>query len=125
MNSDDENRLVYPANVDNTAEKAAWLYHELERIFRDNNDIEKMCIKTNEFTQTDTKPKRESAHLEGVVILFCAHKRIVVESKIYSSLKTNSRDVRSHAEERVGKTDRYWDTKMADAVIAAWHGLNT
>ena len=44
-----------------------------------------------------------------------------VATKIYASLATRSA-VKEHAIERVGQTTRYWDTKMADAIIAAWWG---
>jgi hypothetical protein len=47
---------------------------------------------------------------------------IPVDIKIYGSMSTTSADTKRHAEDRVGKTDKYWDTKMADAVNAAWWG---
>ena len=99
-----------------------WLYQELERIYHDHQDLDKVCIKTNEYTQKDSKAKRDSAYLEGVVLLFCKKNNIPVTVKIYASLSTRSADVKHHAEQRVGCTDKYWDTKAADAVIAAWDG---
>lgn len=122
LNADNESRLVFPAGLSETAEKAEWLYRELERVIHETPDIEKVCVKTNEFTQSDSKAKRETAHLEGVVFLFCRLKGLPVSAKIYASLGTRSADVRVHAENRVGRTDKYWDTKIADAIVAAWKG---
>ena len=122
LNAEAESRLLYPANVSEADEKVDWLYRELERVFHDYQDIEKVCIKTNEYTQSDSKSKRESAYLEGAVLLFCRKNNIPVTVKIYASLSTRSADVKGHAEQRVGRTAKYWDTKMADAVIAAWQG---
>jgi len=122
INAEAESRLSYPANVSEPDEKVDWLYRELERVLHENQDIEKVCIKTNEYTQSDSKSKRESAYLEGAVLLFCRQKNLPVAVKIYASLATRSADVKAHAEHRVGRTAKYWDTKMADAVIAAWHG---
>jgi len=122
LNSDTESRLLYPANVTAPDEKVAWLYQELARIFHEHQDIKKVCIKTNEYTKSDNKSKRESAYLEGTALLFCRQKNIPVIVKIYASLSTRSADVKNHAEQRVGRTVKCWDTKMADAVIAAWHG---
>jgi len=122
LNSDTESRLLYPASVSAPDEKVDWLYQELTRVLHEHQDIEKVCIKTNEYTQSDSKSKRESAYLEGAVLLFCRRKNIAVTVKIYASLSTRSADVKNHAEQRVGRTAKYWDTKMADAVIAAWHG---
>lgn len=122
LNADTESRLLYPANVSAPDEKVDWLYQELERVLHEHQDIEKVCIKTNEYTQSDSKSKRESAYLEGTVLLFCRRKNIPVTVKIYASLSTRGADIKNHAEQRVGRTAKYWDTKMADAVIAAWHG---
>lgn len=122
LNADDESRLIYPVNITNSDEKVDWLYRELERLFHENKDIEKVCIKTNEYTQSDSKSKRESAYLEGTVLLFCRQKALPVSVKIYASLSTKSATVKNDAEQRVEKSVKYWDTKMADAIIAAWSG---
>ncbi len=122
LNASEESRLSYPADVSDPDEKVDWLYRELVRLFHENQDIAKVCIKTNEYTQSDTKSKRETAYLEGAVLLFCRHKGLPVSTKIYASLATRSADVKTHAEQRVGRTTIYWDGKMADAVVAAWNG---
>jgi len=122
LNVDGENRLTYPAAVEAPAEKAAWLYREIERVFREHTGIVRIAIKTNEYTQSDSKAKRESAYAEAMVLLYCAQHQIPVEVKTYASLGTNSGGVKEHAEGRVGRTSKYWDPKMADAVVAAWNG---
>ena len=75
LNATTESRLVYPADVERPEEKVHWLYRELDRLFHDHHGVEKVCIKTNEYTRMDTKPKRESAYLEGAVLLFCREKK--------------------------------------------------
>jgi hypothetical protein len=122
VNADGENRLLYPGSVSTPSEKLTWLYREIERLFREQPDIKRAIIKTNEYTQSDTKAKRESAYAEAMLLLYCAQHQISVEAKIYTSLGTKSSDVKAHAELRVGPTSKYWDVKMADAVIAAWSG---
>jgi hypothetical protein len=121
-NAGGESRLVYPANVLTPSEKVTWLYREIERIFRENPGIGCAVIKTNEYTQSDSKAKRESAYAEAMLLLYCAQHQIPIETKLYTSLGTKSGDVKTHAEARVGRTTKYWDAKMADAVIAAWSG---
>jgi hypothetical protein len=120
LNAQDESRLVYPADVTQAEAKAEWLYREFERLHHAHPDIVRACLKINEYTQSDTKAKRETAYAEGVILLFFKQKNIPVDAKIYASLSTNSGSVRQHAEQRVGRTERYWDAKMADAIIAAW-----
>jgi glycosylphosphatidylinositol transamidase (GPIT) subunit GPI8 len=121
-NADCETRLLYPASVTSPSDKAGWLYREIERVFRDHSDIARVVIKTNEYTQSDSKAKRESAYAEAMVLLYCAQHQVPVEIKIYTSLGTKSGDVKTHAEARVGRTAKYWDAKMADAVVAGWSG---
>jgi hypothetical protein len=125
VNADGETRLSYPANLTSPAERTVWLFREIERIFRDHPDIARVVIKTNEFTQSDSKAKRESAYAEAILLLFCAQHSVPVEIKIYASLGTKSGDVKAHAEARVGRTSRYWDARMADAVVAGWSGARS
>ena len=51
-------------------DKVYWLYRELQRILHEHPDIERVGVKTNEYTPIDNRAKRESAYLEGVVLLF-------------------------------------------------------
>lgn len=120
-----DNKLAVPASigVDADAERLHWLFREVLAIFDAHPDIAKVMIKQNEYTQSDTKSKRKSAHADAAVVLACAHRGIPVELKIYASMATTSKSTKTHAETRVGKTDKYWDIKMADAVNVAWWGL--
>lgn len=122
LNADSESRLLYPVDISESEEKIEWLFRELERVLHEHHDIKRVCIKTNEYTQSDSKSKRETAYLEGAVLLFCRQKHLPVTVKIYASLGTRNADVKDDAERRVGRTNKYWDAKMADAVIAAWNG---
>jgi hypothetical protein len=124
-NADGETRLSYPAGVTSPSDKSDWLYREIERIFREHSDIARVVIKTNEYTKLDSKAKRESAYAEAMLLLYCAQQRVKVEIKIYTSLATNSSEVKADAEVRVGRTAKYWDPKMADAVVAGWSGVKS
>ena len=125
-NAASDNKLLVPASIteDADAERLNWMYREVLAIFDAHTGIARVMIKQNEFTRQDTKAKRKSAHTDAAVVLACAHRGIPVELKIYASIPTTNADTKRHAEERVGKTDKYWDTKMADAVNAAWWGLH-
>ena len=124
-NAASDNKLSVPASIteDADAERLSWLYQEILAIFDAHPGVEKVMIKQNEYTQNDTKSKRKSAHADAAVVLACAHRNIPVELKIYTSISTKSKHTKQHAETRVGKTDKYWDSKMADAVNVAWQGL--
>lgn len=120
VNADDETKLVFPAGAEADEQKISWLYNELDRLLHKHPEITKVVVKKGEFTAGDNNAKRLASYQEATVLLFCALKGIPVANKIYASLSTNSSQVKDHAEDRVGKTAKYWDVKMADAVIAAW-----
>ncbi|ANL71100.1 hypothetical protein AMC83_CH01076 [Rhizobium phaseoli] len=124
-NASSDNKLSVPASIGEDAddERLDWLYREATAIFDAHPGIERVVIKQNEYTQSDTKAKRKSAHADAAVVLACAHRGIPVDMKIYASMQTTSKQTKQHAESRVGKADKYWDSKMADAVNAAWWGL--
>lgn len=121
LNADSESKLVFPAGMDGIEDKMVWLSDEIDRIFHQVGDIDRAVIKTNEYT-TDTKAKRGTTYMDAVIMLGCAKRNLPVAAKIYASLGTTSGKVLGHAEHRAGKTTKYWDKQMADAVVAAWSG---
>ena len=123
LNSDIESRLIYPVDLSAPEEKVFWLYREMERLHREYPNLARVGIKTNEYTVMDSKAKRESAYFEGAIMLYWRQKSIPVFVRTYASLGTRGADVRADAEQRVGRTARYWNKQMADAVIIAWRGL--
>jgi hypothetical protein len=121
-NGNSESRLSYPADIDLASKKVLWLYGEIERIFHANSDIAAVVIKTNEYGLTEKAAMRESSYAEAAVALLSEQRGKPVFIMTYASLGTRSADVKLHAEQRVGRTDRYWDNKIADAIMAAWWG---
>jgi hypothetical protein len=122
VNRATENRLVFPANLDQAPEKILWLYREIKRIFHADPDIERVVIKTNEFVMRETAAKRLSSYIEAGVMLYCEENKIPVGTKTYASLGTGSASAKEEAEQRVGKTAKYWDSKIADAILVACWG---
>ena len=123
LNATTESRLCFPADCTEDAAKVTWLYREFERIFHAHPDVGKIVIKKGEFTQGDTNAKRAASYQEAALLLYCGLHNKPVVAKLYTSLGTNSGSVLAHAAARVGQTTRYWNPKMADAVIAAWWGV--
>lgn len=122
LNAADESRLCFPADCTEDAAKVTWLYREFERIFHAHPDIARVIIKKGEFTQGDNNAKRTASYQEAALLLYSGLHNKPVTSKLYASLGTNSTSVLAHALARVGQTTRYWNNKMADAVVAAWWG---
>lgn len=122
LNQSSECRLKFPADCSTDVGKITWLYRELERVFATHTGIVRAVIKTGEFTRIDSAAKRLALHQEAALLLYCGLHQLPVDAKLYASLSTTNTDVKHHATTRVGQTNRYWDSKMADAVIAGWWG---
>ena len=123
VNRDSENRLKYPSTVQEIGGKLLWIKHEFERILRQNPEVDKIIIKTNEYAGSETNAKRETSYIDAIILLLCADKNIPVIKRLYSQIGTTSRETKSHAELRVGKTDKYWNGTISDAVNCAFWEL--
>jgi hypothetical protein len=120
INKDDEHRLKYPATIQSIEDKLNWVKQEFERIFRQHPSIEKIMMKMNEYTGSETGAKREVAYVDAVILLLAAEKNTPVERKLYSQTGTTANQTKEHAESRVGKTEKYWNTTIADAINCAF-----
>ncbi|NHZ46368.1 hypothetical protein [Nitratidesulfovibrio liaohensis] len=117
-NANNETKVCKPADLDNIDDICAWIYDEIKRIITINNDVSNIVIKTNEYS-TDTKSKRTTIYLEGVATVASKLEGKPVTFKLYSQIGVSSSNVKDRMESRYGKTKKYWDSKIADAVAAA------
>lgn len=118
-NKDGETKLKFPTSITVIEDKLVWFESEIERILRQNADISVMAVKVNEFAGTETWAKREGAYLDATAILSGKKNNINVYKKIYSQMKVKSSNVQNKAEKMVGRTNKYWDKKIADAICCA------
>lgn len=120
MNRTTENRLKYPANIDGVEEKLHWVKSEIDRILRQNDAINKIVIKTNEYAGTESSAKRETTYVDAVIMLSAYEHGLPVVRKLNSQIGSTAAKAKEYAERRVGKTDRYWNNTIADAILAAY-----
>ena len=120
INQNSEHCLRYPATVISLEEKLHWVKQEFDRIFRQHTSIGKILVKMNEYAGSDTGAKRETSYIDAIILLAAAENYIPVERKLYSQIGTTSKQTKEHAEKRVGKTNIYWNTTMADAINCAF-----
>lgn len=124
INRENENRLKYPATINSIEDKLLWVKSEIDRILRINDNISKIIIKTNEFAGTENLSKRETAYVDAIILLCAKEHNIPVEKKLNSQIGSSATKAKEYAEKRVGKTDKYWNNTMADAILAAYRGVN-
>jgi len=120
VNQASENKMVYPAYVNNIELRLKWTQDEMNRVIRQNPNIDKIIIKTNEYAGSETSTKRETIYIDAIFLLVAAENNIQVVRKLYSQIGAISKDVKEKAEARVGRTDKYWNSAMADAIACAY-----
>lgn len=120
INQHTENKLVWPATTSTVEEKLVWIKAELVRILRQNNNIEKIAIKTNEFAGTETRAKRETTYIDAIFILVAAEHNISVVKKLNNQIGSTSQKCKELAENCTGRTEKYWNTTIADAILVAY-----
>ena len=111
-----ENKLVFPKHLTLLSEKVGWLYQELENILSNNPDIKIIAVKQNENVSTKYSKVQETAFYDSIAHLIGNHKGITVNSYVYNNIGTRSKEVQQFAESYTGKTTKYWNSKMADAI---------
>ena len=122
VNKDFENRIKYPATIEKIEEKVYWVKSEIDRIFRINPTIQKVYIKTNEYA-TETATRRETTYMDSIFLLSAREHNLPVERKLNNQIDSTSSKAKEYAENRVGRTQKYWNNTMADAILAAWWGI--
>ncbi len=122
VNANSESLIKVPAGMNDFSEMLSWQKAEIDRIIRQNQDIEKIILKIGEYGRNDTKSSRLASYFDAVVILAAKEANIPLETKIYNQLGTKRKQVKEYAENRVGRTEKYWNEQIADAIVAAWSG---
>lgn len=125
VNADLENKLDFPADCRSIEQKLHWLHQELDRVLRQYPGIGTIVIKANEYGRGgETAASREAAYFDAIILMTAGTRQLSVDVKLYRTIGTRRNEVKAFAENKVGKTNRYWNEQMADAVSAAWSGRN-
>ncbi|MCP5220753.1 MAG: hypothetical protein H6944_03600 [Zoogloeaceae bacterium] len=120
INKSTENLIKVPAGVKEVEDILHWQKSEIDRILRQNPDINLIAVKTSEYARSDTKSTRLASYLDAAVLLASKDANIPVCTRIYSQIGAKRANVKEHAESKVGATDKYWNEQIADAIIVAW-----
>ncbi len=122
VNKDKENRIKYPATISSVEDKLYWVKSEIDRIIRINSDVDKICIKMNEYGM-EKAISRETTYVDSIILLSAKEHNIPVCRKLNSKISSNAARAKEYAEQRVDKTAKYWNNTMADAILVAYWGL--
>ncbi len=123
LNASSESKLPFPATAITATEKLLWFEKELERILRADPGYDRIAIKMNELARGglrgETLASRQAAYLDATALLVATRMNIPAETYLYTSIGTSSKEVKEFSETRAGRTAKYWDAQMADAIAAA------
>lgn len=122
VNQTTENRIKYPATIETVEDRLHWVKSEIDRILRVNPNIERIYIKMNEYG-TETSAKRETTYIDSIFLLSAKEHNIPIKRRLNTQIGSTSSKAKEYAETRVGKTDKYWNNSIADAILVAYWGL--
>jgi len=120
LNQNSENLIKVPAGVNEAEDIIHWQKSEVDRILRQNKDIDLVAIKTSEYARSDTKSTRLASYLDAAVLLASKDANIPVCTRLYSQIGAKRTDVKDKAESIVGVTNKYWNEQIADAIMVAF-----
>ena len=119
VNKAAENLIKIPVGVTSVEDIVHWQKSEVDRILRQNKDINLIAIKTNEYARSDTKTTRLASYLDAAVLLASKDVNLPVHRRIYSQIGAKRANVKQRAETKVGATEKYWNEQIADAIMVA------
>lgn len=121
VNLNKENKINKPQGYEGK-ELYLWYQSEIERILDTNEDIEAIAIKQNENSVRSCYGKlKDVMFFDCIASMSAFHHGISVESFVYNQLGVSSKTVKGQAETIIGgKADKYWDEKIADAIVVAY-----
>lgn len=118
INLNAENKIVAPSGyLEN--EIYNWYKSEIKRIIDTHGKFDCITIKRNENTPSCYSKLKTVMYFDAIVTICALDYNINVVQYLYSNLKTNSKSVKDNAEAKVGKSTKYWDEKISDAIVAA------
>lgn len=120
-NKETETKMTFPKGINTDIDKLAWAKAEFDRILSNQGPFDFVAIKQHENTKTTYSGVKLNAYLDSAVILSAKESHFPVETFVNKTLGTNRDAVKTVAESITGKTKKYWDTNIADAIVAAHH----
>lgn len=120
-NKDTEHKILKPKGFEGK-ELYIWYKKEIDRLLDQNNQIKIVAIKQNENSVQTCYGKLKDVMFFDCIASMAAYERNVeVYSLVYNQIGVNSKNVKQMAEYIIGgKTSKYWDEKIADAIVAAY-----
>ena len=121
VNLNKENKINKPQGYEGK-DLYLWYQSEIERILDTNEGIEAVAIKQNENNVQACYGKlKDVMFFDCIASMSAFHRDLEVESFVYNQLGVSSKTVKGQAEAIIGgKTNKYWDEKISDAIVVAY-----
>ena len=119
LNLNGENKILVPKGIGDN-QFLVWYQDEMDRILDSHKNIDKVAIKHNENIKDCYSKLKRVMFMDCIATLESARKNLLVNSYAYNQIHVNSKNVLERAESIVGKSQKYWDQKFADAIMVAY-----
>lgn len=126
VNKDTEHKICKPKGIQGK-ELYKWYNNEIKRILDTNQDISAVAIKQNENSVLSCYGKlKDIMFFDCIASMVSYEHNLDVSSFVYNQLGVSSKTVKECAENILGgKLSRYWDEKIADAIVVAYKLLKS
>lgn len=118
LNKNSENKVMLPVGL-LEMESYAWVKQEFSRIIDANPDVSAIGLKHNENIKTCYSKLKQTMFFDAAITLVALDKHIEIIHFVYNQIGCNKNNVKQMAEKFVGKTTKYWDEKISDAIMVA------
>lgn len=118
-NKNSEHKILVPPSLKGN-EVFVWYKQEIERLL-DYGAFDGIAIKHNENNASCYSKLKSTMFFDCISTIVALDNNIKTKSYIYNQLHVNKSNVINKAESLVGKTAKYWDTSIADAIVAAYN----
>lgn len=118
LNKAEENKVNVPLSLQGD-DVFIWYKNEIIRLL-DYGPFAGIAIKRNENISSCYSKLKGTMFFDCIATMIALDKNIKTKSYIYNQMHVNKKTVISMTEDLVGKTNKYWDISIADAIASAY-----
>lgn len=120
VNKNTETKINKPCGYDGK-ELYLWYKNEIKRILDTNQGVTAVAIKQNENSVSSCYKKlKDVMFFDCIASMAVYEQNLEMKSFVYNQLGLSSKTVKQQGETIVGeKLNKYWDEKIADAIVVA------
>jgi Holliday junction resolvasome RuvABC endonuclease subunit len=116
VNSVAEHKWNMPRTAEQKPQKLLSISLEFARILTQYKPVDCVAIKIPEYGRALDTATSMTLAVGAVVSVVCATHHVAVDDFLYTNIKLNSANAETYVLRHIAKGDKYWDSKLVDAL---------